>query len=303
MVLGMVSIYIVCYLFLAGTGSSAFLIAAAVDLIMRIKPTRSVRAVSLITDSGMFVAPLVVAASTAFLIADLGVPERFYLVFCSPPSIITWGSWGLLVFVLSSAASLLLSSFATSAPGMIIESVFQILATLAAVLTLLYSSVFLSSYPSVVFLNTPLLPVLFTFSALSSGLGLLLLIAFLRGRIAGVLDQAKALIHFEAFVIIFELFSLTAFIALSMTGGPQPLDSATQLISGPQALPFWVGGVFAGMIVPLVVDLMNSRKVNMWFTGAGALCALAGTFALRYAILSSAVRYGLPFMVSAQFWL
>lgn len=303
MVLNVVSINIVCYLFLAGTGSSAFLIGAAVDFLMRTRPTTGVRNMSLITDSGMFMGPLVVAASTVFLIADLGVPERFFLVFCSPQSIITWGSWGLLLFILCSATSLLLSCFATTPPGKIMESVFQMLATLGAMFTLLYSSVFLSSYPAVIFLNTPLLPVLFTASALSSGLGLLLLIAFFRGRVAGILDRARSLIHFEAFIIVFELFSLSVFVAFSMIGEPKALESATQLIAGAQALPFWVGGVFVGMLVPLVLDLMNSRKANMWLTGAGSLCVLAGTFCLRYSILASAVRYGLPFMLSAQFWL
>lgn len=300
----MVSMNIVCYLFLAGMGSSAFLIGFTTDLLIRIRSSRYLRRMSLVTDAGLFAGPVVVAASSAFLVVDLGVPERFLLVFFSPSSILTWGAWGLLIFVLASVLALALSPFATTLLGRFAESTCQLLSSVSALFVLLYSAVFLSSYPSVPFLNSAAVPVLFVVSSLSAGLALVLLIAFVRGRVMGVLGEIRPLIHFEVVVIVFEIIVLAVFMGSSAAlDNCQTYDAVAGILFGPQSALFWIGVVLSGMFVPLILDILNSRKVNMWLAYLSSIYVLAGAFCLRYVLLASAVRYGLPLMLPVQFWL
>lgn len=299
----MVSLNIVLYLFLAGMGSSAFLIGCVVDFAMRRKPDRRLGRISLVTDAGMFVAPLIVTISSLFLVIDLGVPERFLMAFLSPTSLLTWGAWGLVMFVLFSVFALLLSPFASSVVGRIAESACQIVAFVCALFTLLYSAFFLSAYPSVPLLHSPLVPALFTLSSLSAGLALLFLIAFARGRITGMLGEMRPLVHIEAVVVASEMIATIAFVVYAALREPTALASLYSLLFGDVSAVFWVGAVLVGMVLPFALDIINARRVNMWFVGAGSLCAIVGTFCLRYALLAGSARYALPFMALAQFWI
>lgn len=298
----MVSLNIVVYLFLAGMGASAFLIGSSVDFAMRRNPSRRLGRMSLVTDAGMFVGPPVVAASALFLIADLGVPERFLMAFLSSSSLLSWGAWGIAAFILFAVFALILSPFAASAAGRIAEAICQLVAAAAALFTLLYSAFFLSAYPSVPLLHSPFVPVLFALSSLSAGLALLFLIAFARGRITGMLGEMRPLVHFEAVVVASEMFATIAFVVRAALDAAAA-DSLAGLLFGEFSAVFWVGAVLVGMVAPFVFDLLNARRVSMWLVGAGSLCAVAGTFCLRYALLASSVRYALPFMLSTQFWL
>ena len=299
----LVSIDIVLYLFFAGMGASAFLIGCAVDLAMRRNPSRRLGRMSLVTDAGMFVGPPVTAASALFLIADLGVPERFFMAFFSPSSLLTWGAWGLALFVLFAVFSLLLSPFASFAVGRVAEASCQAVAVVCALFTLLYSAFFLSAYPSVPLLRSPLVPLLFALSSLSAGLALLFLIAFARGRITGMLGEMRPLVHFEAVVVVSEMLATIAFLVYAALSGGGSADSLFGLIFGDLSAVFWIGAVLVGMVLPFALDVLNARKVNMWLVGAGSLCVVVGAFCLRYSLLASSVRYSLPFMIAAQFWL
>ena len=59
-----------------------------------------------------------------------------------------------------------------------LETALQVLATLFAAFVILYSGVYLSAFPSVPFLNNALVPVIFMLSALSTGMGMLLIFGF-----------------------------------------------------------------------------------------------------------------------------
>jgi len=216
---------------------------------------------------------------------------------------LTWGAWGIVSFVLFSVLALVLSPFASSLVGRVAESLCQAIAVVCAIFVLLYSAAFLSAYPSVPLLHSPAVPVLFTLSSVSAGLALLFLIAFARGRVTGILGEMRPLVNFEAVVIVAELLALIVFIGYASFSTPAAAQSLQMLVAGPNSAFFWVGSVLVGVLVPLAIDFINARKVNMWLVGAGSLCAVAGTFCLRYVILVSSIRYALPFMLSAQFWL
>lgn len=297
-----VSINIVCYLFLAGAGSCTFLVGSAVDAAMRVRPSFRAICLSRITDAGLVAGPAVAILGTVFLIADLGVPGRFLLALVSPSSILTWGAWSLLLFVLFSLCALALSPFASTLLGRAAESTCQVAAIVCAVFVWLYSAVFLSGYPSVPFLNSVALPVLFAFSSLSAGVALIFLVAAARGFTARFAGGVRRLVRLEAVVIVFEAVALVAFVGSALLGGDAARGSAIDLLSGGRSAVFWLGAVGLGLFAPLAIDLANNRKVHTWLVGAGALCVLLGTFFLRYVVLTAAVRYGLPFMQVAPFW-
>ena len=292
----MVSLFIVLYLFFAGMGSSAFLIGCSVDFLMRLKPSKRLGRISLVTDAGMFVGPFVVLLGAAFLVVDLGVPERFLLAFLSPKSVLTWGAWGISLFSLFSLLALILSPVASSLVGKVAESACQVTAIACATFVLLYSAAFLSSYPSVPLLHSPMVPILFTCSSVSAGLALLFLIAFARGRFTGLLGEMRPLVHLEAVVTIVELLALMAFVGYAAFATPAAASSLQMLLTGSNSALFWVGAVLTGILIPLAVDFMNARRVNMWLVGACSVCVVAGTFCLRYATLASSVRFAVsPF--------
>lgn len=298
-----VSMNIVCYLVFAGTGSCAFLVGAVIDLLMRFRPPAWTRRLSPTTDAGLLVGPLIASIGALFLIVDLGVPERFVLALLSPTSILTWGAWSLLLFVMFAMLALVLSPFAVSFVGRVVEAACQAVASACAAFVLLYSAIFLSGYSSVPFLNSPALPVLFALSSLSSGLALLLLASFAKGYLVRAPKDAKPLIHFEAIVVILEAVSLFAFVALALLGDGRAHQAMFNLLLGGQSGVFWLGSILLGVLIPLGVDLANARRVSAKLILAGSACVLLGAFFLRYAILAAAVRYSLPFMQAAAFWM
>lgn len=182
----MVSIYIALYLFLAGTGAGAFLIGAVVDMVLRFRPRAAggwFERVSAVTDAGLILGPVLVAVSALFLFLDLGVPDRvFHLFLASTSSLLSMGAWAILVFCVMATLALVLGSLADGegdgyeyelAPGKVVLRVCEFACSLVAMgmalFVVVYSGIFLAMYPSLPFLHTGWVPVLFVASALACG--------------------------------------------------------------------------------------------------------------------------------------
>jgi formate-dependent nitrite reductase membrane component NrfD len=111
----MFSLYIVWYLFLAGAGSGAYVLAATFSLITEQSQSESVREYRGITQGGFYLGPLLVLLGAVFLIFDLGSPEKAYRLFLSTElTYLTFGSWAVLLFCLSSVTLVLLHPPAAS---------------------------------------------------------------------------------------------------------------------------------------------------------------------------------------------
>ena len=313
----MVSIYIALYLFLAGAGAGAFLIGAVVDMILRFRSHWGwfVR-VSVVTDAGLVLGPVLVAASALFLVLDLGVPERaLYLFLVSTPSLLSLGAWAIVAFCASSVSALVLGALAGDdeddldgeyTSGRIVlrvcEFACSVIATGLALFVIVYSGVFLSMYPSLPFLHTAWIPVLFVASALACGLAALMATAFFRQTTPDMPAALNALLPVDAVLVAVEAAALTAFLVTSYLSEPAVL-SAAQLLTSGRLLPlFWIGVVALGLVVPFSVDVVCRRSPASVAVALGAACTLAGGLCLRVALLMATERFNLAFMSALGFW-
>lgn len=209
----MASAYIAWYLFFAGAGAGAFAIASVVDFALRLAPRPRLLKISPITDAGMVLGPIMVAAGCVFLLLDLGDPSIAFNVFLRPSSILGFGSWAIVLFCLFAALSLVFGLMPHCRASKLIEPLSQFLAMILSFVVILYSGVFYSLFPSVPFLNTPLVPALFTASAFSSGAGLLVVVGFFRQTCEGVLEGMNGLSAIDAVIVLVEILLLTALLA------------------------------------------------------------------------------------------
>jgi formate-dependent nitrite reductase membrane component NrfD len=107
------------------------------------------------------------------------------------------------------------------------------------------------------FWNTDILPVLFTVSALDTGLGLITAYATLRERANGV-ERLRLIL--EAFVILLILAegAVLAYYLQTMMGGViDAVRSAQLLLNGALSPLFWGGVVGFGLLVPLLVCVVQ----------------------------------------------
>ena len=299
----MASAYIAWYLFFAGAGAGAFAIASVVDFALRLGPRPRLLKISPITDIGMVLGPIMVAVGCAFLLLDLGDPSIAFNVFLRPSSILGFGSWAIVLFCLFAALSLVFGLMPHCRASKLIEPLSQFLAMVLSFAVILYSGVFYSLFPSVPFLNTPLVPALFTASAFSSGAGLLVVVGFFRQTCEGVLDGMNGLSAIDATIVLVEILLLTALLARPVLFSESDASlSAFALLFGDLSLLFWVGVVIVGCIVPLVVDLMCFARLRPTVLCIGGISALVGGVCLRFCILMAASRFAIGFVVAQPFW-
>src|SRR5512135_1628843 len=276
------------YLFLAGMGAGAYMVAWGASVL-------GSKYNALVKPGVLLAAPLV-AIGSGLLLLDLGNPLRFFLGFLrQQSSMISVGIFIITVFILLGAihmAALLFKQVKLS------ESVLKWLFGIAAVFALataIYTGLLIGVVKAVPFWNTPMLPLLFLVSALSTGAGAILVALALWRLIRPVSkEQAEQLVESEHLLsrvdiplIAIELLVLF-FLLFLMGGGPSiAAESARYLVTGGFAVAFWVGLVVVGLLVPAVLEAWSLRGGQALNVGALAgVCLLIGGILLRYAVLS-----------------
>jgi len=299
----MVNAHIAWYLFLAGMGGGAFLLAAAVDLALRVRPGGTLESVASITDRGLVFGPLAVAVGLVFLLSDLGSPDRAFLLLLSPPNgILGWGAWGIALFLVTSIGAYLLGMFGEPPALRIAEIVCQVAATVLAAYVIGYSGVYLSLFPTVPFLNTPAVPVLFVVSALSTGTALMLACSFVLGGFDPYGRGLDLCIKAELVLIAIDLAALAAFLLISWFANEQARLSISALLWGDLATLFWLGVLCVGLLAPLLLGVYHRLYPGSPTFALGASCSVAGGLCLRYALLQAAVRFSVFSMEAVAFW-
>lgn len=292
----MFSSYITWYLFLAGAGSGAFAICAALDLADE-AGARWPQRFRGVTRIGFLAGPIIVALSLLFLVFDLGSPERAFTIFTNgQPSMLTFGAWMILLFVLCGGCHFALGYLveADVAPGLSVG--IEVVGLLAACAVMTYTGLFLSDMQGIPFYHTWLLPVLFVLSSLSTGTAVVILGAFLSQEQKNVPVGLFALPRIDAILIVGECAALAAFVGLALsTGdgsdagivGSTASDSARFLLFGDAGSVFWLGLVVVGLGVPLLLELGVRSSSPTGSLAACAICVLVGGFCLRYVVLAA----------------
>ncbi len=262
-----------------------------------------------IAGSGSVIAFASIVIGLLLLIIDLGRPKNVMALFTSPRLNLT--SWMTIGTYIISAFTVVTGIF--TLPFLpVVGARFTValrratiyLGALAAILglaTAAYTGFLLAAARGVQFWNTPLLPVLFLASALSSGLCVYCAIAapILLWKAPGFREGAARvrlqLQRLDLYTMVFELFLIFALLAIALEGPPGAAESASRLVSGDLAGLFWAGAVFLGLLVPIFILYFytlrkpgEDRNVVIASMIAGWL-VLIGALILRYTILAAGV--------------
>lgn len=279
---------IVSYLFLAGAGAGAFLAAVACDLLAPDWSKALARAGSLASG------PLVIIGTVCLVFdleAGLWQPWRQLYLVSNLSSMISWGVIVLSLFIpvaLLYAAALNQITFIGRYARKYLFAL-EIVGSFLAFGTAVYTGVLIAVANGVPFWNTPLMPVLFTASAVSTGLAVAMIGAALID-----ITTIKTLSNFALGHVIFlsvEAFVLVLLVFMSLTRSVEAAASATMLISGILSPYFWALVVIVGIIVPFalsIVEYYQYGEMPKYLVIGADLCVLVGGMSLRALIVFSA---------------
>lgn len=279
--------YIVVYLFLAGAGAGAFVAAVCSDLLA---PGWS----KAVAKTGSLVSGPMVLIGTICLVLDLEAglwePWRQIYLVSNPTSMITWG-----VIILSAFIPVALLYAAAKNDISFIGPIaakytkpLAVIGTIFALGTAAYTGVLIAVVNGVPFWNSPLMPVLFLVSAMSTGISAVVLGVALWGKPMGpMVNVAGAHMVFVAV----EIVVLMLFVFMSLTRSEAAAASAGILLSGSLSPYFWGLVVLVGLALPLVVSVVEFIRLGEFPTWAAVmteLCVLVGGVSLRAVIIFSA---------------
>ena len=151
----------------------------------------------------------------------------------------------------------------------------------------MYTGVLLWSAHSIPLWNTPLIPVLFTVSALDAGASVILAALLFEKSDRASLFIKRVSIALVVLIVL-EACTLAALFSLHLGGSMSQVLSANTLLKGDLSIQFWVLVVIVGLAIPFVLTVLELAHVvrkpelsRLMHFGAAA-CALAGGFTLRF---------------------
>lgn len=314
------------YLFLGGLGAGTFVAAAVLFLVTgrRMKKTFAVASWTSLVFLG---------GGLLLLIMELEVPVRGLMMWQSFSHFTSWmtiGAWlvfsSLVVFGLTGLG-------ATERIWKLVDGKVEVLAQRRSLLlkvlaicgivlglgVAVYTGLLLMTAPGVPLWNTPLLPCLFTVSALDTGVAaLVVILAFTK---EAKHDIGRRLESVVIVLVLIEVVVLAAFSFDMFLGNPLALNgvgvgdevslyaqagayafssgavqSVSELFFGRFSLVFWVVFVVLGLAVPLIAAVCGIRSTSKSVASVGLIgagCALVGGCALRFLVLGAGAHVDL----------
>ncbi len=323
------NLLIVFYLFTAGVSAGAFFVSGLATYLGGARYKR-------ISRIGAMVAPWPLTLGLGSLVFDLTKPFQFWWLFLtlqytSPMSI---GSWLLLGFSLLSFVYFVLwfprpwrdllrvphrwsdlTNFgAWRAPGRkMIGTARRVVAAIGAPVAIgvgMYTGVLLGAIPARPLWNTPMVAQLFLFSAMSTGVASVLLIASLMRPEAGhdhLHEERHFLVSLDAMLIVLEILIVIPFFLHQALNTWSSAESLNLIMGGPFTLPFWLGVILLGLLTPLIIEGFElfpvvwqeqAVKYSRLWGGLSAALVLVGGFLLRYVfVYAGQMSHFLPLYV------
>lgn len=284
-------LWIATYIFFIGLSAGAFLLSTLV-YVFRIKEIESMGRLALLTALATLIAALV----TIWL--DLGQMGRFWRVFTNPNfhSAMTWMVWLYTAYFILLTAELFFavrSDLVKNATPAMVESdkrMLSILGTIGIPLAIAFHGGVGTLFAVVQarpYWNTPLFPILFLVSALSSGSALLTFVAAVVGP-GKQSQEFKRAINFLAkavvgLLVLDLLFELAEFIV--GTYGPAPAHALPYqlILFGQNWWIFWIVHLLLGALIPVI--LLTIKDASTQTIGSGALLITLGFLGVRYNIV------------------
>ena len=147
--------------------------------------------------------------------------------------------------------------------------------------------------------NMAVLPILFVVSAASTGFAAVLLVTRLAApdEAAGLPLLAKAGLVLPVLELVLVVVLLAVTASVQGSAAEAAAASVGALVSGAYAVPFWLGFVGIGLVLPFCLELLGRRKAGAGEAAgsskalaiAGELGVLVGGFMLRYLVIMAAL--------------
>lgn len=289
------------YLFLGGVGAGSFIVAGLVHLLAKSHKR--------IVSAAMWCAIVFLGVGLGLLLLELTAPLRALMMWQSFSNLgSSWmaiGAWllfgGMACFLIAAVAnteSLCRFLKISDALRDKLDCIFVVLGMVVALCIAVYTGILLMKAPGVPFWNTWLLPLLFTVSALDTGVALVALLFAVfapeEHRIPRAFETATM------FLIVAEVCVLALFLSFMLAGatplfetmepgyGAIAAASANSWISGQLAVPFWGLLAVVGLAVPFVLaamQVLGSFKRARAMAICSAVCVLVGGCTLRFITL------------------
>lgn len=277
---------IAIYLFLGGLGGGAMVVSSAADLFFDKGAVFSL---------GSLLAGLFIAVGSSFLIFELGRPLQFWRVFSAQKAIMTVGAWMLSVSIVTSI--LYFSFWPESSPWRGMIGLRHALATINLLLGLgvcIYTGVLLGSLKARRFWNTPVLPILFLISGLSTAVAAHSLLAgtwpYAQSR-DGLESIHAALRFFDLTLIALESMIVLVYVMMMrFYAGADAARTAASWLNGSKRWTFWICLIWMGLLLPAIIYVLAGTAGHVWAT----LFVLIGGISLRFLVVYSDERTRLP---------
>jgi formate-dependent nitrite reductase membrane component NrfD len=272
------------YLFLGGVGGGSYVTAAVADLLGKEKYHDIVK-------SGAIISPIVLIVGSILLLADLGDPLRGILVpiaFVNPTSWMAWGAWFLLVLII---LGIIYAYAIFAGKDRSLRLKIAIPGLILGVAVGAYTGFLLSVLRFVPLWHTNLLPLLFTISAMSTGIAAALFFPLLSRVTSEKMDAFHKFSIADDILVALELIFIALLIAV-VSKNEFGMESVRIITSGTYALPFWIGVIGIGLVVPLVLSgiSLTLAKTSRALPLLEFFCILVGGVVLRFIIVYAAVK-------------
>lgn len=256
--------------------------------------------------SGMAVGLVLALLSLAFLFSHLGPSARwrFLYVFRKPGT--SWIARGAAIVTVLIFLRILL--LLPSVPGFAglpwgeqttAGALLRVTTIVLALAFMAYSGLVLSSWNSIAFWNTPLLPVLYIGHSFLAGLAALPLVMVAFGSGTKLTDISPVIGPGLMVLLTANALLLLIYIWGMSTATAAARESVRRLLNGECRFSFWVGVVGIGLVLPFLAvalvmqgNLIPEFAAAVWLALAGAAIQVGG-FLLRDSFLRVGV-YGYP---------
>lgn len=280
---------VIWYLFLGGVGGGACIVSLAVGFEADRKGGAWHAFSSNVRESALLVALLALVVGAVCLYADLSRSDKVLLLFVRPTfSAISIGAYSLTALILCICYLVGRQRFFIGVLPRATQLI-ELLTFALACIVVVYTGLLLSNMRAVGLWHSPFLPVVFSLSAVSTGMSILLLAGvFVERDRRSILRTMSKLAKADAIVIALEALFLVVFLfqASGNAGAERSLDS---LFFGSYSLFFWVGFVAFGIAVPLVGEAFLTSAFGCYahFYLCLSFCILVGGFFLRFCVVNA----------------
>jgi polysulfide reductase chain C len=271
---------VIAYLFLAGVGGGASSVGAAFHLI---HPETE-----MVIQSGVILGAPLVFLGSLLLLFDLGRPQVAFMTFSRPNKAwISRGSIVLTTFIVLGAIQI--GTWIWPFHGLkdypSLHLILNLFNGLFGIFTVIYTGFLFDTTRSIPFWSTPILPLLFLVSGVSTGIFALILSLLLLGTSSG--QWIGVLSQLDAFVLVFEAL-IISFYLHGMHEVTAARASVQRLVKGDLSIPFWVGVILIGLVIPFLLEIIWGGEPFAMVLAS--LCGLLGGVYVRYVVVTGAVK-------------